>query len=59
MTRGLRISILIKRNKTLVEKRRSRPRYSSEETETKIIISNTHETGEVIVYKRLSRRSTL
>ena len=54
----VRVSISIKRNRTLDKKRRSELRYNTKETETEIIISNTYKTRETIIYKRLSRRST-
>ena len=59
MTKKIRIDILIKKNKTLNEKKRGESCHYLKETETKIVILNTYKTREIIIYKRLSRRLIL
>ena len=56
LTRELRTSISVKRNRVLVEKRRSRLFHNSERTRIKTIVSNIYETRETTVYKELPRR---
>ena len=51
-------SILIKRDKTLVKKKRSKLYYNSKEIRIKVITSNIYEIRETTIYKKLSRRST-
>ena len=52
-------SISIKKNKTLVKKKKSGLRYSSKRTRIKTLTSNIYKTREIIIYKRLSWRLTL
>ena len=53
------ISILIKENKTFNKKEKNELYDNSKKTRIKIVVSDTYETREIIVYKRLSRRSIL
>ena len=59
MIKEVRISILIKRNKTLVKKKESKSCHNSKEIRIKTLISNIYKTRETIIYKELSRRLTL
>ena len=54
LIKKVRTSISIKKNETFDKKKRNRLRYNSKETRTEIITSNTYETRETTVYKRLS-----
>ena len=59
VTERIRIGLSIKKNRTLIKKRRDRPRHKSKETRIKIIVSNTHEIRETTIHKKLPRRLVL
>ena len=59
VVRKIRTDLSIKKNKTLIKKKRNRSRYKSKEVRIKIIVSDIYETRETIIYKELSRRPTL
>ena len=58
LTKKIRTSIPVKRNKTLVKKKRSELCHNFKRIGTKIIISDIYETRKTIVHKELSRRFT-
>ena len=59
MTKEIRTDILIKRNKTLNKKKKSKLRHNLKRTRTKTLISNIYEIRKTIIYKKLSQRLTL
>ena len=58
MTKEIRISISIKRNRIPDQERRSKLYYNFKRIRTKILIFNTYKIRKTIIYKRLSRRLT-
>ena len=58
MIKEIRTSISIKKNRTLVKKRKSKLCYNSKRIRTKVITLNTYKTRETTIYKELSRRFT-
>ena len=59
LIKKVRTSILIKENEIFDKKKRNELRHNFKEIRIEIIIFNTYEVRETIVYKELSRRFTL
>ena len=56
MTKEIRVSVLIKGNRTLDQEKRSKSCYNSKRIKTKTLISNIHKIRRTKIHKRLSRR---
>ena len=54
MTERVRVSILIKRDRTLDKKRKDGLRYNSKETRVEIVVFNIYEVRKTTIYKELS-----
>ena len=59
MIEKIRTDISIKEDETFNKKKRSKLRYNSKRTRTKILVFNIHKTRKTTIYKKLSRRLTL
>ena len=59
MIERIRIDLSIKKNETLVKKKRDRSRHKPKEIRIKTIVPDIHEIRRTVIYKKLLRRLVL
>ena len=59
VTEEIRTNLPIGKNRTLIKKKRNRPRHKLKRTRIKIITFDIHETRRTVIYKKLPRRLIL